>query len=43
MQSFNFKVPTEIVFGRGAEDKAAENWPLITPTGYSSSTAAAVW
>ena len=24
MQSFNFKVPTEIVFGRGAEDKAAE-------------------
>ena len=24
MQAFNFKVPTEIVFGRGAEDKAAE-------------------
>ena len=24
MQSFNFKVPTEIVFGRGAEYKAAE-------------------
>lgn len=23
MQGFNFKVPTEIVFGRGAEDKAA--------------------
>ena len=24
MQAFNFKVPTEIVFGRGAEDKCAE-------------------
>ena len=24
MQAFNFKVPTEIVFGRGAEDKTAE-------------------
>ena len=24
MQAFNFKVPTEIVFGRGAEDKVAE-------------------
>ena len=24
MQAFNFKVPTEIVFGRGAEDQAAE-------------------
>lgn len=24
MQAFNFKVPTEIVFGRNAEDKAAE-------------------
>ena len=24
MQAFTFKVPTEIVFGRGAENKAAE-------------------
>ncbi|SHK84037.1 hypothetical protein SAMN05216582_12031 [Selenomonas ruminantium] len=27
MQAFNFKVPTEIVFGRGAEEKVAEKLP----------------